>query len=243
MKRAISLGLALVLLGGLAAIAAAQEAKDVLDKMIEAQGGRKALESVRTSTATGSMELVQMGMAGGITMSQKEPDKIRIDIEIMGLVITQATDGVRAWMTDPQSGSTQEMPEAMGKSLKRQAIGSDSLLAPEKAGLTYALKGREKVGDKDCHVLEQAFADGTTAVLFVDAATGLLVKSRAKAQDPVTGAEVDTETLYDDYRKVGDIRAAFKMTTFQNGAEYLRLTFTKIEANTPIEDAFFKMAK
>ncbi|MCX6561429.1 MAG: DUF620 domain-containing protein [Candidatus Aminicenantes bacterium] len=243
MKRAISLGVALVLFSGLAATAGAQEAKDILAKMIEAQGGRKALESVRTSTASGSMELVQMGMSGGVTMYQKEPDKLRIDIELMGLIITQATDGAQAWMTDPQSGTTQEMPEAMGKSLKRQAIGSDALLAPEKIGLVYAAKGREKVGNKDCYVLEQAFADGTTATLFVDAATGLLLKSKAKAQDPMTGGDVETETLYEDYRKVGETTAFFKMTTFQNGAEYVRLTFSKIEYNAPLEDVFFKMAK
>ena len=60
MKRAICLGLVLVLISGLAATAGAQEVKDVLAKMIDAQGGRKALESVRTSIASGSMEMVQM---------------------------------------------------------------------------------------------------------------------------------------------------------------------------------------
>lgn len=233
----------LALLCGWASLARAQDASGILAKMIEAQGGRKALEAVRTTIATGSMEMVQMGLAGGLTLYQKEPDKLRIDIEVMGMVITQAFDGEKAWMTDPQSGTTQEMPETMTRSLKRQALGSDSLLDPGKVGIAYAAKGREKVGDRDCFVLEQAFADGTKAALYVDAVSHLLLKSKAKAQDPVSGADVDTETLYSDYRKVGDTTAAFRITSFQNGAEVARMSFSKIESNAPLEDAFFKMVK
>lgn len=226
-----------------ASFAGAQDASDILAKMIEAQGGRKALAYVRTSIATGSMEMVQMGLSGGLTLYQKEPDKLRIDIEVMGLIITQAYDGEKGWMTDPQSGTTQEMPEVMTRNLKRQALGSGSLLDPEKAGISYSAKGRAKVGDKDCFVLEQSFADGTKATLYIDAASCLLLKSKAMAQDPVSGADVDTETLYSDYRKVGDTLAAFQLTTFQNGAEFVRMSFSKIEPNASLEDAFFRLVK
>jgi outer membrane lipoprotein-sorting protein len=243
MKRWIYPGLFFALLAGLAAAAGAQEAKDVLAKMIESQGGRKALESVRTSTAAGTMELVQMGLSGSVTMYQKEPDKMRIDIELMGMVITQAFDGSQAWMTDPQSGTSQEMPETLGRNMKRQAAGSDSLLNPEKAGITYTLRGKEKIGDKDCYVLEQSFSDGAQATLLIDASSGLLLRSRAKSQDPVSGGDVDTETVFEDYRKVGESLAAHKMTVFQGGAEYMRMVFSKIEYNAALDDAFFKMIK
>jgi outer membrane lipoprotein-sorting protein len=243
MKIATRLAAAVALLAGWAAFAGAQDASVILAKMIEAQGGRRALEAVRTSTAAGTMDMVPLGLSGGLTLFQKEPDKLRIDITMMGLVITQAFDGEKAWMTDPQSGTTQEMPEAMTRSLKRQALGSDSLLNPERVGIAYQAKGGEKVGNKDCLVLEQTFADGTKAMLYVDASTHLLLKSKAKGQDPMSGADVDTETVYSDYRKVGETTAAFKMTTFQNGAEYVRMNFSKIEYNVPMEDAFFKLAK
>ncbi len=243
MKTSTRMAAVLAALTGLAAFAGAQDASDILAKMIEAQGGRKALEAVRTSTVTGTMDMVPMGISGGLSLFQKEPDKLRLDIAIMGLVISQAFDGEKAWMTDPQSGTIQEMPGTMARSLKRQALGSDALLNPGKAGVAYAAKGREKVGGQDCLVLEQTFADGTAAMLYVDASTYLLLKSQAKAQDPMSGADVDTETFYSDYRKVGGTTAAFKMITYQNGAEYVRLSFVKIEYNAPLEDAFFKLVK
>lgn len=221
----------------------AQDAKDILAKMIDAQGGRKTLETLQDTTISGSIEMVQMGLSGSLTMYQKEPDKMRIDIEIMGLIITQAFDGEKAWMTDPQSGATQEMPEALGRDMKRQALGNDATLNPDKYGITYVFRGREKVGDKDCFILEQTFKDGKTATLFIDAASGLLLKTKARSQDPMGGGEVDTETMFDDYRKVGDTTVAHRMVSFQNGAEQMRMTFSKIVYNTKIEDAFFKMAK
>ena len=41
-----------------------QKASDILEKMIDAQGGRKNLEKVKDMTLTGSMELITMGMSG-----------------------------------------------------------------------------------------------------------------------------------------------------------------------------------
>lgn len=83
-----------------------QTSKEVLDKMIDAQGGRKAMEAIKDTTISGTMEMVQQGMNATLTMYQKEPDKMRMDIEIMGMVITQAFDGQKAWFLNPQTGAT-----------------------------------------------------------------------------------------------------------------------------------------
>jgi outer membrane lipoprotein-sorting protein len=242
MKKFAVAGILLALLAGLTVSAQTQDAKDLLEKMIQAQGGRAALAAVKDTTISGSLEMVQMGMNGSVTMYQKEPDMIRIDIEIMGMVITQAYDGQKAWMTNPQTGSTEEMPETQGQSMRRQALGNDSLLNPEKFGITYALKGKEKIADKEYLILEQTFKDGTKATMYIDPATYLIYKAKAKTQD-MTGADVEGETVFDDYKKEGDLMVAHKMITYQNGAEFVRMTFTKVATNTKLEDAFFKMTK
>ncbi|MDD8026491.1 MAG: hypothetical protein PHI34_08245 [Acidobacteriota bacterium] len=243
MKRAFSLGLVLALLAGVTVTAGAQEIKDILNKMIEAQGGRAALAGVRTSTASGTLDLVQMGLSGSLTLSQKEPDKMRLDIGLAGMVITLATDGARAWMTDPQTGTSQEMPEALAKDMKRQAMGSDAMLNPAKAGIAYAVLGKDKIEGRDCWVVEQAFADGLKAKLTIDAASGLVLRSKTQSQDPMSGADIDVETVFEDYRETGGITTAHKMTVFQNGAEYLRMTLSRIEYNEALDDDFFRLVK
>jgi len=220
-----------------------QTSKKVLEKMIDAQGGRKAMEAAKDTTISGTMELIQQGMNATLTMYQKEPNMMRMDIEVMGMVITQAFDGQKAWFLNPQTGATEEMPENLAKEFKRQALGNDSILNPEKYGITYELKGEEKVGDKDCLVMEQTMPDGHKNTLYVDSTSYLALKTKTMTMGQMGGGEVLTETLMSDYRKEGDLMAAHSMTILQDGAEFARMTLTKITYNSGLQDSLFQMAK
>jgi outer membrane lipoprotein-sorting protein len=100
----------LFLLTSLSSPGLAQSAKDILDKMIEAQGGKANLAKIEDTTMSGTLEMVSMGLNGSLTFFQKEPNKMRMDMEFMGMVMTQAYDGEIAWGVDPNTGSVQEMP-------------------------------------------------------------------------------------------------------------------------------------
>ena len=241
MKKIFIAGVVLALLAGSALNAGAQETKDVLAKMIAAQGGAKALEAIKDAAISGTLEMIQMGMNGTITITKKDPNMIRIDIEIAGMLISQGYDGVKGWLVNPQVGTT-DMPELQEKSMRRQALGPQATLYPEKFGITHELKGREKVGDKDCYVLLQSFKDGHNATIYVDAATGLIAKVRSKTLDSTgSGEEVESESIYDDYKNENGLMLAHKMTTYQGGAAIMEMTFTSVTVNANPPDSFFKM--
>jgi len=84
-----------------------QSVEDILQKMIQNQGGKKTLESIEDTTMSGTIELAQMGLSGTITVYKKEPEKRRVDVEVMGMLITQAYDGAMAWWVNPQTGATE----------------------------------------------------------------------------------------------------------------------------------------
>jgi len=232
----------IILLALLSAPASSQTAKEVLGKMIEAQGGAKALEAVKDTTITGSIQLVSMGLNGTVTMYQKEPNMMRLDIEVMGMVITQACDGEVAWMVDPQTGATTQMPENASQEFKRQALGNDALLNPEKYGIKYDLKGKEKLEDKEYLVLEQTTADGHKTSIYIDPVTYLAYKTKGTALGQA-GVEVMAETITTDYKKVDGLLIPHSMTTYQDGQEFMKMTVTKVAFNSSLEDSFFKMAK
>lgn len=219
-----------------------QEAADILEKMIEAQGGRKPLESVTDTTLSGSMEMIQMGISGSVTLYQKDPNKVRWDGEAMGMVFTQAFDGQTAWTTDPQTGTTEEMPENLADYFKREAIGDDALLNPEKHGITYALKGKETIEGKDYSILEQTFPDGYKVTFYVDAQTYLPYKTKAKTLNQM-GLEAEGETLLSDYKKVEGMMVPHTITIYQDGEEYMKITITEVKVNTGLEDSLFKMSE
>lgn len=227
----------------LPAVGYGQDAGDIMNRMIEAQGGRKALEVLKDTTVSGTMELVQQGMNATMTMYQKEPNMMRMDIEVMGMLITQAYDGQKGWFLNPQTGAAQEMDENMNKDFKRQALGNDSLLNPAKYGITYAYKGKEKVGDKDYIVLEQTMSDGHKSTLYLDPDTYLMARSKTTTLSQTGDGEVLSETAFGDYSKEGEILVAHTMTILQDGTEFARMTLTKVTYNSGLEDSFFQMSK
>jgi len=216
------------------------KALKILDKSIEALGGRKLLKSIKDTTVTGSMELITMGMEGSLTMYSKEPDKMRLDIEIMGMTITQAFDGEMGWMFNPQTGANEELPEQMSDDLKRDAMGNELMLNPEKHNIVYTYNGIEKLEDKDHHVLKQTHPDGWEATMYVDAKTFLSYKIVSMTTNQM-GVEVETESFTSDYKKVNGMMVAYTMTTYQDGEEFMTMTLTEIKFNAGLEDAFFKM--
>jgi len=232
-----------ILFGSIGYLGYGQTTKELLGKMIDAQGGRKVLSAIKDTTISGAIDMIQMGISGSFTMYMKEPDKMRMDMEFMGRIITQAFDGEKAWATDPQSGTQQEMPPKMTDEMRRQSLGNDSQLNPEKYGITFAAKGKEKIQGKDYFVLEQIFKGGQKVTMYLDPATYLIYMTKGKATDQATGAEVDAETFYSDYKKVGDSVVAHAMAVHQNGAEAVHLTFTKVVYNTSLQGSFFKMSK
>jgi outer membrane lipoprotein-sorting protein len=243
MKKTLSLIIcAVFLLAFVSAPASSQTVDDVLGKYIEAQGGAKALEAVKDTTISGNMELVSYGMSGTLTMYQKEPNKMRMDIEVMGMLITQAFDGQTAWMVNPQTGATEQMPENMTQEFKRQALGNQALLHPEKWGIKYDLAAKEKINDKEYLVLTQTTSDGHVTTIYLDPVTYLPYKTKGKTIGQ-SGTEVMAESLVSDYKKVDGLILAHSMTTYQDGQEFMRMTITKVAFNSGLEDTLFQMSK
>lgn len=249
MRVAILAGILLTILAAVAvsaqqapAAAVNKEALAVVDKLIAAMGGRKVLESIKDTTISGTAEIVQFGITVPITLYQKEPNKMRMDITIAeaNMTIIQAFDGQKGWYTNPQSGATEEMPDFMAKEMARQAGENQALLYPQKANVTYALKPKAAIEGKDYIVLERTQADGHKTTLYLDPDTYLPYKTEMRTLDQ-NGAEVDSTTYSTNYQKVGGTMVPYAVRVVQNGADAQRMTITAVTYNTNLDDAFFTL--
>jgi outer membrane lipoprotein-sorting protein len=219
-----------------------QTLEELRNKMIEAQGGAKALEGIKDMTMKGTLKMVQMGMDLAFVIYKKEPDKYRMDFEVMGMSGTQCYDGKTTWMINPQNGETSEMPEDAAKSMKRQALPLIAELYPDKFGVNYKLLDEETVDGKEYIILEQTFPDGVVAKLYVDPETYLTMITKSRVPNEL-GVEVDFKALLSDYREVGGIISPHSIINFQDGAESQNIIFAEIKINTGLEDSLFKMEK
>jgi outer membrane lipoprotein-sorting protein len=246
MKKAIGGVLVAALLVTLAGLpVSGQTVKSVLDKMIEAMGGRKTIEAAKDMTMTGTIEMVQMGMSAPLTMYQKEPNKMRVDLDLSalqaGLTFTQAYDGTKGWGTNQQTMVIEAMSEAQSKDISHQAMGNEALLNPQKLGITYALKPKATLEGKDYIVLEQALADGHKTTIFLDQATYLPYKTATTTLDPMSGAIIETESFASDYRKVNGLMIAHSIRALASGTESQRITISTVTFNSNLDDALFIM--
>jgi len=232
--------LSLFLLSLMTSPGLSQEASDILKKMVEAQGGKKVLEKIKDMTLSGTLEMTQMGMTGSMTWYKKEPDKVRMDMELMGMIITQAYDGETAWWVNPQTGSREEVPERQAENMKKMALGIDHFIYPEKYGISFAYKGKEKIEEKEYLVLEQIFSDGHKATLYIDPKTYLTYKTKSTTVNQM-GVEVEQEAFESDFKKVNGMTIPYSIITFQDGEEFMKLTFTEVTFNSGLEDSLFKM--
>lgn len=203
-------------------------------------GGRSALEKIKDTTIFGSIELTQMGLSATMTVYQKEPDKSRFDIEVMGMVITQACDGEVAWAINPQTGMTEEMSEEQAEYMKRQSMGNAVFLDPKKMGITFTYKGKENIEGKDYLVMEQAYADGYKSTIHIDPDTYLAFKGTGLTLNNM-GVEVEAETFFSDYKEVDGIMTAHTLVSYQDGEEYMTMTITEVKFNSALEDSLFAM--
>jgi outer membrane lipoprotein-sorting protein len=240
MKRILSLSVLCLFLLTLAAYPGfGQTVQEILNKMVEAQGGKEVFEGIKDMTLSGNLEIVQQGMNGAITVYKKEPDKRRTDIEIQGIVIIQAYDGQTAWGTNQQTLSNEVFSGEEAASLKREALPIVSFLYPEKYGISFAYKGKEKIENKDYLVLEESFPDDFKATLYVDPETYLTYKTKSKMATQM--GDVDIEQLNSDYKKVEGRTIAHRIVTYANGQEYIRIVISKVGFNSGLDDSLFKM--
>lgn len=247
--------LSLFLLSLMASPGFSQKATDILEKVIEARGGKKVLESIKDTTMSGFWEFTHLGIKNKIDVKplsipmkfyHKEPNKFLLSFEEVGKVTTaQAFDGETAWMVNSQTGiAKEESSEELKKLAMIQAFnfGNSALLHPEKYGITYTYKGKEDfkgwdfLEGLDCFVLEQTFSNGNKAYLYVDSKTHL-IHTIKDTMGRIWGRGI----IFWNYKKVGGVMFANSITFKYD--QWSTMTVKEVIFNTGLEDSLFKRSK
>lgn len=174
-------------------------AKDVVAKMIEFQGGEKAMADVRSSRGTGSFSVPMMNLNGSLKTWSSPPNLmfIEMDIPAMGGKSMQGFNGTVGWSIDPINGA-QLLDGEMLKTVSRDAnLRGD--LDIFKMYDTVTVTGREKFEDVDCVVLELKTGD-LVSQRYIDAETGRMVG--AKSIMPTPQGDIPVETVIAEWKTV-----------------------------------------
>jgi outer membrane lipoprotein-sorting protein len=219
------------LLSTLSTAAWAQTADELIEKNIQAKGGREKIQAIKTLRMTGKMTMGQ-GMEAPITMEIARPAKMRMEFTFQGMTGIQTYDGKDAWAVMPFMGKTD--PEAIsGKQLERieEQADFDGLLMDYKAkGHQVELAGKEDLEGTPTWKLKVTKKNGETGYYWLDAETFLEVKASGKTN--VNGQEIEGESWFGDYKEVGGVMFAHSMENKAVGMPGgMTISFSKIEVN------------
>ena len=215
--------------------AALPSVDQILDKYVQALGGKAAIEKVTSTVATGTFELPAMGMSGPLEIYAKAPNKNAAIINISGFGMVQSGfNGTIGWSQDPQSGF-RELTGAELADTKREADFYKEIklkqLFPK-----MTLTGKEKVGERDAYVIEATPADGKPEKMYFDTQTGLLLRVDSDRESPLGLTHV--ETYYEDYKDTGGVKMPSTIKIVRPDISFTLKT-TDVKQNVSIDDAKF----
>ncbi len=207
----------------------------VLDKYVQAVGGKAAIEKLTSRVSKGTLEAPDQGVSGSIEIYAKAPNKTATVVDVPGFgQFRQGFDGTGGWADNPQTG----VREMSGQELSITKRGAEfhQVLKLRELYPKMTLKGTQKMGTRNAHVVEADPGDGTLRRMYFDAETGLLVRNEIERDSPEGRSTQDTEL--EDYKEVDGVKLPFIVRQSNPNLSFV-VKISEVRHNVSIDDAKF----
>jgi hypothetical protein len=219
-----------------AGVAAVPSAKAILKKYLDATGGRKAWEKVRSRVSQGTVAIPAMNLVGTAETFERAPDLALVKIVISGSTFLEGFDGKVAWSSNPKDG----LREQTGPQLVETRRESDFRFPLDFRRLypTVSAPSAATIGDESVYMIEATPPEGGQPDrAYFDTQSGLLV--RMVTQHHTEGGTIEpVEEDFSDYHTVDGIKIPF--TIHQSGAQVdFTIELQNVQQNVPVDDTRF----
>lgn len=232
-------GTALCLALALPLTAAAQSlppARQVIDRYVEAVGGREAIARHRFRTMEMEMSMPAMGMTMPMKIVMAAPNRIVTTAEMPGAgALRSGYDGSVGWQVNPMTG-----PSLMtGAELEQIVQTADffSMLNYDKLYRSMNTAELTEMNGRSCYKVELTTATGRRSWQCFDAENGLMVASGGTQESQMGSMEVTS--LLSDYKEFDGIRMPTRSTSKMMGQD---MTMTlKSVSHAPVDASAFAL--
>jgi hypothetical protein len=215
------------------------EPRAVIDKAIKALGGAEKLAKFKADTRTDKG--TYYGTGAGLPYTGKYahvyPDKLRMDIENIFLIVVNGDQG---WVA--ANGATDDLTKDQLAEQKDQLYAEwVAMLVPLKdKAFTLTALGEVKVADRPAVGVKVSRQGRRDVRLFFDKETGLLVKRdyKVNAAD-MDGKEVTQEVLLSDYQETAGLKFPRKVVVNRDGKLYAEVEIVDWKPAEKLDDKLF----
>jgi hypothetical protein len=185
---------------------ALHSAETILERAIEAGGGRQAMEQTRNRMVKGKAVFKAMGLQGSLTGYEAPPNLRYARIELEGLgAVEEGVDGHEAWEMSSLQGPRLKDGEEKEITLFRSEFNGD--LRWKERYTSVETTGTETVNERPCYKLVLVPKIGRPETRFYDTETYTL--HRVDTTEVTIMGEVPAQTLLSDYREVDGLLLPF----------------------------------
>lgn len=192
----------------------------ILEKYVQALGGRTALEGIKSRTTR--LTLLRPKLVNGGTpraamiaraetwtaeIMQQAPDKYLSVTTTPDGIVTQGFNGSVGWV---QTASGQRAMSKAALALVKGQVDLQQELRLQERYSKMTVTGKERLADREAWVIEALTPEQRRERLFFDVQSGLLVRRVALTRTAL--GDNPEQTDYEDYRAVDDVKLPFKIT-------------------------------
>ena len=196
------------------------------------------MQAVKTEKMSGRI-FNEEEEVGSFVMELKRPNKVRLETDLGGTIVTKAYDGTTGWKTSsPGQLTPQKISEAETKELIGEADIDGPFLDYDKKGTQIEVLDKEMLGPSLVWKLKVALKDGRIEYYYIES-TGYMVLVREEVPGK-NGPQSASRQFYRDFRRVENIPFPFTIISENGDSEApIRLVFDNIEVNSPEDDSRF----
>lgn len=217
----------------------AQTAEEIVDKYLNAMGGKDQISKVTSLYMEGSLDV--MGSQGTVKTTQVNGKGYKQEIEVMGTSVIMCYNDSMGWQINPMAGnySAEKMPDGQYLSGKDQLyIGGPFMTDYVAKGYKLELVGQEMTGMVNAHKIKVISPDNTESFYYFDPESGYLVKMVQNAE--MGGQAMEIIITMSNYQKPENgFSMPYSMETNYGGQFFLVANITKVEINKEIDLAVF----
>lgn len=218
----------------------AQTADDIINKYIDAIGGKEKLAAIKTVYIESDFEI--MGNQSSSITHIVNGKAYRSDVDFGGQKIIQCITDTSGWMINPMAGSADAtpLPEDQVKLSQSQLHVGGGLVDYAAQGDSVTLEGQEDLNGVQAYKLVLKTPAGAETTFYIDPTTYYILKSVTKAT--VNGQDVETSVVYSDQQKT-DFGYVMPFTTEVTTPQGYVITIKhkKVEFNKDIDPSLFAM--
>lgn len=211
-------------------------AEQIIDRYVDAMGGRAALSEIRSVRLTCLIEYPD-GTSNNLVVLKRKPNLSRIVIENPTRRIIQAYDGEVAWIgrQDASGSAYFPMAEPMRSQFIREATLESPLVSPHFADAQFERIADTEYLGRPFFRIKVTFPEGDYTVFYIDHRDFL--ERRILEYSPE--GELIAELVPSDFQKFDGVLFAMRVIRIIEGETVSALTIRAVEVNIGILEGAF----